>query len=92
MHRDPLLLAAVAALARRRYIARAVQTTGQLRGHERKVGERLGRGHRSRALPARLSRSRAACRIEFEGKASELHSDWKLGDLIFRGLWNGQKP
>jgi propionyl-CoA carboxylase alpha chain len=38
VHSDPLLLAAVAAFARRRYIDRAVRTSGQLRGHERKVG------------------------------------------------------
>ena len=38
IHEDPLLLAAVAAYARRRYIHRAVRTTGQLKGHERRVG------------------------------------------------------
>ena len=38
IHEDPLLLAAVAAYARRRYIHRAVRITGQLKGHERKVG------------------------------------------------------
>ena len=38
LHEDPLLLAAVAAYARRRYIHRAVRITGQLKGHERRVG------------------------------------------------------
>ena len=37
-HQEPLLLAAVAAYARRRYIDRAVRITGQLKGHERRVG------------------------------------------------------
>ena len=37
-HKEPLLLAAVAAYARRRYIDRAVRITGQLKGHGRRVG------------------------------------------------------
>ena len=37
-HKDPLLLAAVAAYARRRYIHRAVRISGQLKGHGRRVG------------------------------------------------------
>ncbi len=91
VHVDPLLLAAVAALARRRFISRAVQTTGQLRGHHRHVGEDWVVAIGSQRLPLRLSPIQGGCRIEFEGKASELLSDWKLGDLIFRGLWNGQE-
>ena len=91
VHVDPLLLAAVAALARRRFISRAVQTTGQLRGHHRHVGEDWVVAIGSQRLPLRLSPIQGGCRIEFEGEASELLSDWKLGDLIFRGLWNGQE-
>ena len=91
VHVDPLLLAAVAALARRRFISRAVQTTGQLRGHHRHVGEDWVVAIGSQRLPLRLSPIQGGCRIEFEGKTSELLSDWKLGDLIFRGLWNGQE-
>src|SRR5262249_5226312 len=37
-HREPVLLAAAAAYARRRYIDRAVRISGQLRGHGRRVG------------------------------------------------------
>src|SRR5262249_5708802 len=37
-HQEPLLLAAVAAYARRRYIHRAVRITGQVKGLERRVG------------------------------------------------------
>jgi len=91
VHDDPLLLAAVAALARRRYIARAVQTTGQLRGHQRHVGDDWVVAIGSQRFPLRLTPIPAGCRIEFEGEASELLSDWKLGDLIFRGRWNGQE-
>jgi propionyl-CoA carboxylase alpha chain len=91
VHDDPLLLAAVAALARRRFISRAVQTTGQLRGHQRHVGEDWVVAIGSQRFPLRLTPIQGGCRIEFEGEASELLSDWKLGDLIFRGLWNGQE-
>jgi len=91
VHDDPLLLAAVAALARRRYIARAVQTTGQLRGHQRHVGDDWVVAIGSKRFPLRLTPVAGGCRIEFEGEASELLSDWKLGDLIFRGHWNGQE-
>ncbi|HTN49178.1 MAG TPA: acetyl-CoA carboxylase biotin carboxylase subunit [Burkholderiaceae bacterium] len=91
VHDDPLLLAAVAALARRRFIARAVQTTGQLRGHQRHVGDDWVVAIGAQRFALQLAPIRGGCRIEFEGEASELLSDWKLGDLIFRGLWNGQE-
>jgi acetyl/propionyl-CoA carboxylase alpha subunit len=38
VHDDPGLLAAVGAFGRRRYIDRAVQVSGQMAGHQRKVG------------------------------------------------------
>jgi propionyl-CoA carboxylase alpha chain len=91
VHEDPLLLAAVAALARRRYIARAVQTTGQLRGHRRRVGDDWVVAMGKHRFPLRLTQIEGGCRVEFEGETSELRSDWKLGDMIFRGLWNGQE-
>ncbi len=91
VHDDPLLLAAVAALARRRYIARAVQTTGQLRGHRRRVGDDWVVAMGKHRFPLRLTQIEDGYHVEFEGETSELLSDWKLGDLIFRGHWNGQE-
>ncbi|HQR21565.1 MAG TPA: acetyl-CoA carboxylase biotin carboxylase subunit [Burkholderiaceae bacterium] len=91
VHEDPLLLAAVAALARRRYIARAVQTTGQLRGHQRHVGEDWVVAIGPQRFPLQLTPIPGGYRIGYEGEASVLLSDWKLGDLVFRGLWNGQE-
>ncbi len=90
VHDDPLLLAAVAALARRRYIARAVQTTGQMRGHRRQVGHDWVVAVRGRRFPLRLTPVEGGCTIEFEGESYALRSDWKLGDLIMRGTWNGE--
>ncbi len=91
VHGDPLLLAAVAAFARRRYIARAVQTTGQMRGHRRQVGVDwvVMLGQKKFAL--RLTPLEGGCSIEFDGETHQLRSAWKLGDLIFRGTWNGQE-
>ena len=91
VHDDPLLLAAVAALARRRFIARAVQTTGQLRGHHRHVGNDWVVVIGSQRFTLRLTSIQGGCRIECEDSTSELLSDWKLGDLIFRGRWNGKE-
>ena len=91
VHEDPLLLAAVAALARRRFIARAVQTTGTLRGHQRHVGADWVVAIGASRFALKLIPVAGGCRIECEGEASELLSDWKLGELIFRGLWNGQE-
>jgi propionyl-CoA carboxylase alpha chain len=90
-HDDPLLLASVAALARRRYIARAVQTSGQMRGHRRQVGVDwvVMLGQRKFAL--RLTPLEGGCSIEVGGETHQLRSGWKLGDPIFRGTWNGQE-
>jgi len=90
VHDDPLLLAAVAALVRRRYIARAVQTTGQLRGHRRNVGLDWVVMMGAQRFALRLTPIAGGCTIAYKDETSELLSDWKLGDLIFRGTWNGQ--
>ncbi len=90
VHDDPLLLASVAALARRRYIARAVQTTGQLRGHRRRVGTDWVVMMGNRRFALKLLPTDGGCDIEYEGETYQLLSDWKLGDLIFRGRWNGE--
>jgi propionyl-CoA carboxylase alpha chain len=90
VHDDPLLLASVAALARRRYIARAVQTTGQMRGHRRRVGTdwvvMLGQNR----FALKLTPIEGGCEIAYEGENYRLMSDWKLGEPIFRGRWNDE--
>ncbi len=94
-HEDPLLLAAVAAFARRRYIDRAVRTSGQLRGHERKVGDEwtvlMGDDKYSLILtPIGGGYSvTSTTPTTHGGQAHELRSNWRLGDLIFRGTWKG---
>ncbi|GAB4438701.1 MAG: acetyl/propionyl/methylcrotonyl-CoA carboxylase subunit alpha [Rhodocyclaceae bacterium] len=89
-HEDPLLLAAVAAFARRRYIDRAVRTSGQLPGHERKVGNDwvVLMGERRFALV--LVPIAGGYAVAHEGQTCELKSDWRMGEILFRGTWNGE--
>jgi propionyl-CoA carboxylase alpha chain len=90
VHTSPLLLAAVAAFARRRYIGRAVQTTGQLRGHQRIVGADWVVTLAGMRFPLQLRPIEGGFAVTYEGETSELKSDWKLGDLLFRGTWNNE--
>lgn len=89
-HHDPALLAAVAAFARRRYIDRAVQISGQMGGHPRKVGPNwvvfIGETH----YPMTLGEIEGGYSIVCEGKRYDLVSDWQFRDLVFTGTCNGQ--
>jgi propionyl-CoA carboxylase alpha chain len=89
VHRDPLLLAAAAAFARRRYIERAVRTTGSLQGHERKVesGWVVLVGRERYALD--LQRIDGGYAIRNGHERHELQSDWKLGEPLLSGTWDG---
>jgi propionyl-CoA carboxylase alpha chain len=88
-HDDPLLLAAAAAYARRRYIHRAVRTTGQLKGHERRVESDWVVLMQGRRYPLSLVMVPGGCDLVYEGEANVLRTDWRLGDLLMRGTWNG---
>jgi propionyl-CoA carboxylase alpha chain len=89
-HDDPALLAAVAAFGRRRYIDRAVQISGQMGGHPRKVGQNwvvfIGETH----YPMTLGEIEGGYSIVCEGKRYDLVSDWQFRDLVFNGTCNGQ--
>ncbi|MDR2241115.1 MAG: acetyl-CoA carboxylase biotin carboxylase subunit [Zoogloeaceae bacterium] len=89
---DALLLAAVAAFARRRYIDRSVRISGQLHGHERKVGNEWtvlmdgGAG----VFPLILTPIGGGYTVVYGGQSRELCSNWRLGEPVFRGTWNGE--
>ncbi|MFT3848905.1 MAG: acetyl-CoA carboxylase biotin carboxylase subunit [Propionivibrio sp.] len=89
-HDDPALLAAVAAFARRRYIDRAVQISGQMGGHPRKVGPKwvvfIGEAH----YPMTLTEIEGGYSIVCEGRRYDIVSDWQFRDLVFNGTCNGQ--
>jgi propionyl-CoA carboxylase alpha chain len=89
-HKDPLLLAAVAAYARRRYIHRAVRITGQLKGHERQVGANWVVHMKGQKIALNLTLVEDGCDFVHEGKTYSLRTNWKLGDILLRGTWNGE--
>jgi propionyl-CoA carboxylase alpha chain len=89
-HEEPVLLAAAAAYARRRYIDRAVRITGQLKGHERQVGSDwvvLMQGCKFRLT---LTLVPGGMDVIYEGETHALRTNWKLGDILLRGTWNGE--
>ncbi|MFO0890594.1 MAG: acetyl-CoA carboxylase biotin carboxylase subunit [Isosphaeraceae bacterium] len=91
VHDDPLLLASVAAYARRRYIQRAVRITGQLKGHERKVGSQWVVLMQGKRIQLEVELVDGGCDIHYEGERYPLRTDWKLGELLLRGTWNGER-
>jgi propionyl-CoA carboxylase alpha chain len=90
-HADPLLLASVAAYARRRYIHRAVRITGQLKGHERKVAREWVVLMQGQRYQLGLDLVDGGCNVTFQGESHPLRTNWKLGEFLLRGTWNGEK-
>ncbi len=89
-HDDPALLVSVAAFVHRRYIDRAAKVSGQLPGHERKVGDewvvlRGGEQHPVVALPVA-----GGYEIDYKGEKFTILSDWRLGQSILNGTCNGK--
>jgi len=91
IHQGPLLLAAAAGYARRRYIDRAVRTTGKLEGHERRVGSDWVVLMQGRQFHLSINLVHGGCDVTYEGKTHALRSAWKLGDVLLRGTWDGEK-
>jgi propionyl-CoA carboxylase alpha chain len=88
-HDDPALLISVAAFVHRCYIDRAAHVSGQLLGHELKVGDewvviRDGVLHAVNAKP-----ENGGYLIEYNGKVYEILSNWSLGQPIMHGSCNG---
>ncbi len=89
IHESPAFLAAVAAVARRRYIARAVRISDQTRGMERKVDSDwvvlIGPDRYAVHLkPVSGGYSVVAANENFE-----LLTEWRFGSPLFRGTCNG---
>ncbi len=90
VHSDPMLLAAVAAFARSHYIDRAVQTSGKLAGHDRKLGNAWVVLLGDRQFPLTLVTIAGGYAVSHAGRTCELKSAWRLGAHLFRGTWNGE--
>jgi propionyl-CoA carboxylase alpha chain len=89
-HREPVLQAAAAAYARRRYIDRAVRISGQLKGHGRRVGADWVVLMQGRKYPLSLTLVSGGADIVHEGKTHTLRTQWRLGDILLRGTWDDQ--
>jgi propionyl-CoA carboxylase alpha chain len=89
-HREPVLQAAAAAYARRRYIDRAVRITGQLKGHGRRVGADWVVLMQGRSVPLSLTLVAGGADVTHEGKTHALRTQWRLGDILLRGTWDGE--
>jgi len=90
-HDDPALLISVAAFVHRRYIDRAASVSGQLAGHERKVGNdwvvlRDGVQHQVNAVPVS-----GGYVITYRDETYEVLSNWRLGQPIMHGTCNGEE-
>jgi len=98
-HDDPDFLAALAAYVNRRALQRSAGISGQLSGHEFKVGEKfvvveLGPEGATKQQPATVSDFQAqsgSSVVETNNKRYEICSgNWHLGGTRIRGTVNGQ--
>ncbi|MES2975571.1 MAG: biotin/lipoyl-containing protein, partial [Pseudomonadota bacterium] len=98
-HDDPDFLAALAAYVNRRALQRSAGISGQLSGHEFKVGEKFVVVHlaaegKTAQQPATVSDFQAqsgSSVVETNGKRYEIcSSNWHLGGTRIRGTANGQ--
>jgi propionyl-CoA carboxylase alpha chain len=89
-HEEPVLLASAAAFARRRYIDRAVRITGQLKGHGRRVGSDWVVLMQGRKFRLTLTLVPGGMEVIHEGENHVLRTNWKIGDILLRGTWDGK--
>jgi propionyl-CoA carboxylase alpha chain len=83
VHPRPLLVAAVAAYARWRYVDRAGKITGQMRGHGRKVGSEWVVKVGGDSIRLQLEPNHAGCDVVHQGERHVLRTDWQIGQILF---------
>lgn len=88
-HDDVNLLICVAAFVHRSFMDRAAQVSGQLPGHERKVGDDWEVFYNDHAYPVIAQPIKGGYDIELEGNIYRILSDWRLGENLFQGTCNG---
>lgn len=89
-HDDPALLISVAAYVHRSYIDRAAKVSGQLPGHERKVGDEWVVIRNNERFPVVAKPIEGGYLVEYNGEKYELLSSWRLGQSLFNGTCNGE--
>jgi propionyl-CoA carboxylase alpha chain len=90
IHEAPTFLAAAAAVARRRYIARAVRISDQTRGMERKVDSDWVVLIGPEKYAVHLDPVDGGYRISSANESFELLTDWRFGSPLFRGTRDGR--
>ncbi|WP_165070920.1 acetyl-CoA carboxylase biotin carboxylase subunit [Paludisphaera rhizosphaerae] len=88
-HDDPLLLAAVAAYARRRYIKRATSTSGQLEGHARRIDSEWVVLMPEDRFELGVFLNDEGCEVLHKGEVHHLCTAWRLGEPLLKGTWDG---
>jgi propionyl-CoA carboxylase alpha chain len=89
-HDDPLLLAALAAYVRRRFIARDSAVSGQLEGRPRQIGDDWIVLMDDARFELTLTLEAGGCAIVHKAARHHLRTDWKLGALLLQGDWDGR--
>jgi propionyl-CoA carboxylase alpha chain len=97
-HDDPDFLVALAAFAQRRALERASGISGQLRGHEFKVGEEFvvvkldstGQHQRQSARVTDYEAESGSSVVETNGRRFAICSSWHLGGARIRGTVDGK--
>jgi propionyl-CoA carboxylase alpha chain len=97
-HQDPDFLVALAAYVNRRALQRSAGISGQMGGHEFRVGEdyvvvKLGEAGKTEQQPAKVSDFQAVSGssvVETNGKRYEICSNWHLGAARIRGTVGGK--
>jgi propionyl-CoA carboxylase alpha chain len=97
-HDDPDFLVALAAWANRRALQRSAGISGQMRGHEFKVGEdyvvvKLDPEGRHQQQPAKVSdfeEQSGSSVVETNGRRYTICSNWHLGGARIRGTADGK--
>jgi propionyl-CoA carboxylase alpha chain len=87
---DPALLIAIAAAIHRSYLDRSASISGQMPGHELKVGDEWVVLRGRERHPVKVRPVAGGHAVEFEGESYELRSDWQFGQPFYRGTCNGE--
>ncbi|KAB2641172.1 MAG: acetyl/propionyl/methylcrotonyl-CoA carboxylase subunit alpha [Verrucomicrobia bacterium] len=86
---DAEFLAAVAAAVHRIYLERASRIEGQVPGHELRIGENFVVVGNAAEREVEVQRVANGCDVRIEGITHTIRSDWRFGDILMRGIFDG---
>ena len=95
-HDDPSFLLALAAAAYRRYLQRAAGISGQLPGHEVRIGEdfvavvKAGDGKHDHVPLRVITDGALQVDVEIGGRTYAIRNDWRFGGIRAQGTCNGR--